>query len=99
MRTLIIAAELVNPPSETVAFRTLTLCSKLELFGPKYHTLIEVEREYQDIYYNYMVERGLFDFVDEIVYPEWNLKGVRIGPPRVDRINFANINYVLRFIS
>lgn len=98
MRNLIIRAELVNPPSELVAFRTLTLMSKIEIFAPKYLTLIEVEREFQDIYYSYMKEKGVFDYIDDIVYPEWNLKGVRIGPPRVDRINSVNINYVLQFI-
>lgn len=100
MQALIIAAELVNPPTELSAFRTFTVYAKMSLFGrgPQHITLIEVERAYQDIYYKYMKDHGLFDCIDDMVYPEWKEIGTRIKPPIVNRINLTNINFLLTLL-
>lgn len=99
MDTLIIAAPLVNPPSETLAFRAVTLYSV-----SKFHltNLIEVEKEYIDMYYNYMKRTGSFDFVKEIVTPSDREEGIRIDTDYhyplsiiTNKITFSNIHALL----
>ena len=73
---LIIASELTgDPPSEGLYFRFLTMVAKKDL---DYDVVIESERENIDIYYKFLKKKGLFDFVDDFVVPEWRIEGVRI---------------------
>ncbi len=102
MNTLIIRAELSNPPSETLAFRSLTMMAQ----GIELDNLIEIEQAYKDIYYHYMKYRGLFDFIEQIVTPPENEKGIRIDlnynyplTIKTDRIVFTNILSLLGQIS
>jgi hypothetical protein len=99
METLIIAAHLINPPSETLAFRTVTLFS-----SSQFHltNLIEVEKEYIDIYYHFMRRTGTFDFIKEIVTPTDREEGIRIDTDSnypltivTDRIIFGNVYSIL----
>jgi hypothetical protein len=99
---LIIRAELSNPPSETLAFRSLTMMSRqIEL-----DNLIEIDQIYKDIYYNYMKFRGLLDFVDQLITPPENENGIRIDMHinypftiKTDRIVFTNVLNLLGQIS
>ena len=43
-----------------------------------YNVLIEVEKEAEDFYYNFLKEKGWFDFVEDFVQPECDIQGVRI---------------------
>ena len=73
---LIIAAELSSdPPSEGLYFRFLTMVAKTDL---NYEVVIESEKEMVDNYYNFLKKKGWYDFVDDIILPEWRVEGVRI---------------------
>lgn len=92
--TLIIRAELSNPPSEALAFRSLTMLTK-EI---SLDNLIEIEQDYKDIYYYYLKYHGLMDFVEQIVTPPEEEKGIRVDrlptsplTIRTDRIIFSNV--------
>lgn len=61
---LIIDAELTEPPSETSAFRDITLYSSIFL---NYEVLIQCERDVKDLYWYWLKNRGAFDFVDDFV--------------------------------
>lgn len=100
--SLIIRAELSNPPSEVLAFRTLTMMARqIEL-----DNLIEIEQTYKDIYYNYMKQKGLMDFVCQIITPPEKENGIRIDYEynysytiKTDRIIFSNILNILGQIT
>tara|TARA_B100000959_G_scaffold261891_1_gene299842 strand:- start:2123 stop:2455 length:333 start_codon:yes stop_codon:yes gene_type:complete len=73
---LIISADLsTDPPSEGLYFRFLTMMAQKEL---DYCVVIESQGEMVDLYYKFLKKRGWFDFIDDIVLPEWEIEGVRI---------------------
>jgi len=73
---LIVKAELSSEPlSEGLYFRFLTMSAKEDL---KYCVLLESKKDQVDNYYNYLKSKGYYDFIEEIVLPEWNLEGVRL---------------------
>jgi hypothetical protein len=73
---LIIAATLSEPPSESLPFRHVTLESHVQL---QMDCLVEVERQMKDAYYRYLLNRGLLDWVEELVTPEERESGLRIA--------------------
>jgi len=73
---LIIVADLSSdPPSEGLYFRYLTMIAQGEL---DYTVLLESEKDHVDIYWKFLKRKGWFDFVNDIILPEWNEEGVRI---------------------
>ncbi len=73
---LIITAELSSdPPSEGLYFRFLTMMAQKEL---NYDVVLESEPDMVDINWRFLKRKGWFDFVDDIVVPEWRIEGVRI---------------------
>ena len=73
---LIIVADLSSdPPSEGLYFRFLTMVAQKEL---GYDVLLESEQEMIDINWKFLKRKGWFDFVDDIIVPEWRLEGVRV---------------------
>jgi hypothetical protein len=73
---LIILADLSSdPPSEGLYFRHLTMVAREEL---DYDVVIEAEGGMVDIYWKFLKRHGWFDFIDDIVVPEWRIEGVRI---------------------
>jgi hypothetical protein len=99
MDNLIITAQLINPPSETLAFRTVTLFSSAEFHLTN---LIEVEKDFVDVYYHYMRKTGAFDFIKEIITPIDREEGIRIDTECIypltivtDRIVFGNTYSIL----
>lgn len=75
MDYLLIKAEFVNPPSESFVLRDITMISK----GVKLNSLIEVQKEYRDIYYScYKSIPGLTDFIEDFVTPEESPFGITI---------------------
>ena len=72
---LIVIASLASPPSEQLAFRTLTLLTETRL---KLDNLIEVGQEEKDIYYKWLKVRGLMDFVRQFVTAPERESGIRI---------------------
>jgi hypothetical protein len=67
--TLVIADALVEPPSEIIPFRTITMiCS--ENFGMD--ILLHTQQDMKDIYYHWMKPRGMMDYVKDILTElEW----------------------------
>jgi hypothetical protein len=97
---LIIAATLSEPPSESLPFRHITLESHIQL---SMECLIEVEQEMKDAYYQYLLHRGLLDWVEEIVTPPENEKGVRISPetkkPMTIKVSSITLNNYISILD
>ena len=73
---LIITAELSSdPPSEGLYFRFVTMMAKKDL---DYDVVLESESGMVDTNWRFLKRKGWFDFVDDIVVPEWRIEGVRI---------------------
>ena len=98
--SLIIVSDLINPPPEGLYFRHLTMVSALDF---KQDVLIESEKEYVDIYYNYLKKRGLYDFVEEFIQPEWRVDGIRIDTelnyPKTIKTNYIRYENVENLIK
>ncbi len=77
---LIIADDLVEPPTETLPFRTVTMFSHDNL---NMDVLLHTTQEMKDMYYHFMKPRGLLDYVSYILNEfEWE-SGVRIDIVRL----------------
>ena len=88
---LIISADLsTDPPSEGLYFRFLTMTAQKEL---DYSVVLESEKEMVDSYYKFLKRRGWFDFVEDIVLPEWKIEGVRIDT-RLDFPRTVQVKYI-----
>jgi hypothetical protein len=73
---LIINANLSSdPPSEGLYFRFLTMVSQKDL---DYCVVLESEKNMIDKYYHFLKKRGWFDYVNDIIVPEWREEGVRL---------------------
>ena len=93
--TLIIQGELVNPPTELQAFRTFTLmANNLHL-----HSILEIEQDAKDLYWNYIKRHRCHDFIEYIITPQEQEKGFRVDYDLVDRITFANLIGLLGFLK
>lgn len=70
---LVIVSELVEPPTESLPFRELTCSAKTNGLD----VLIETENELIDLYYFFLLERGMWDYCDDIILPNQE-SGVRL---------------------
>lgn len=61
---IIVSPLAVEPLSEGLYFRYLTLVAKTQL---RYSILLEAEKKAIDFYWRHLKERGLFDFVDDFI--------------------------------
>ena len=43
-----------------------------------YDVVLESKKETVDYYYHFLTRKGWFDFIDDIVVPEWKIEGVRL---------------------
>lgn len=76
---LIISDSLVNPPTETLAFRFLTMHCRENLHMP---VLIKTTAEFKDVYYKWMLLRGIFDYVDDLLIETDKDDGLKLSPVR-----------------
>lgn len=83
MNLIIVSHLSSDPPSEGLYFRFLTMMAKEDL---NYAVVLEAKKESVDSCYKFLKTKGWFDFVDEIILPEWREEGVRID---------SEINYPL----
>ena len=60
---LVIQGELSEPPTESLAFRDVTYEAK-KTFD---FVLLETQTEFKDIYWKFLLKRGMFDFIDDII--------------------------------
>lgn len=99
MGTLIINAGLVNPPTESLAFYFLTMTTKSQM---EMENILEVDKESKDIYYHFIKDKRIHDYVSELVTPEESETGIRLDleykfPLTVitDRVCFTNVRSIL----
>ena len=72
---LIIADSFVEPPSEVLPFRTITMMSSYNL---DMEVLLHTTQDMKDLYYHFMRPRGMMDYIKDILNErEWE-DGVRI---------------------
>jgi len=77
---LTIADSMVEPPSELMAFRTVTMMSHLDFHM---EILFHTTQELKDLYFQWLKLRGLMDYIDYILTEqEWE-DGVRIDNIKV----------------
>ena len=77
--TLIVVADIVNPPTETLPFRDVTGMAKFDFLMD---VLLESEQDLKDIYWKFMRPRVMFDYIDDIVTPREKEEGLRIDTER-----------------
>ncbi len=77
--TLIVVADIVNPPTEALPFRDVTGMAKFDFLMD---VLLESEQDLKDIYWKFMRPRGMFDYIDDIVTPREKEKGLRLDVER-----------------
>jgi hypothetical protein len=72
---LIISDQLVEPPTDSLAFRTVTMmaCYNLHM-----DVLLHTTQSMKDSYYQWMKPRGLLDFIEELINECENEDGIRI---------------------
>jgi hypothetical protein len=76
---LIISDALIEPPSESFAFRTVTMISHDALHM---QVLVHTTQDMKDFYYHWMKPRGLMDYVSYILNEqEWET-GLRVDVER-----------------
>jgi len=99
MRPLIFVEDIVEPPSESLAIRSL--CILLQ-FQKNCDFLLETTPDMKDIYFSWIRQTGLSDFVKELVLFEEEVVGYRIvsdecKAPYVvaDRISYSNLNQII----
>jgi hypothetical protein len=97
---LIIVAGLSEPPSEPLPFRILTGVSKSEL---KLDVLIETAQTMKDLYYQYMLHRGLLDYAEALITPEEREDGIRLDMEltfaRTIRTRFIRFDNLLNLVG
>jgi len=80
---LIITDQLVEPPTDSLAFRTVTMISRYDLHMD---VLLHTTQDMKDSYYNWMKPRGLLDFIEALINETENEDGIRIDTtPRYPR--------------
>jgi len=100
MGRIIFYEGIVEPPTETLAIRGL--CLYMNIFGRESEILLETQKRNRDLYFKWTKQTGLWDFIEEIVYPEYDIKGLRISCEKtrspymkVDKITYDNLNDIL----
>ncbi len=83
MDTVIIIADLCNPPSERLAFHWLTTEAR---YRSHLSILVEAEDYAKDIYYHFLQDNGLMAGVNAIVTPEECVDAIRLDK----RLNYPN---------
>ena len=100
---LAIEAGLSEPPSDSLCFRFLTQKTKQDFHADN---LVLVEISMRDVYYLYLLRKGLLDYIDDLITPAEERFDLLIAsrpnptPCLLTRgIFFENINSLLARIS
>jgi hypothetical protein len=73
--TLIIADVLVEPPTDSLALRTVTMMSHVNL---GLDVLLHTSQVMSDLYYHWMKPRGLMDYIADIINEQDRVSGIRV---------------------
>lgn len=102
--TVIFCNGIVEPPTENLAVRSL--CLYLDIFADSPVFLLETERDCVDLYYHWLKKTHMNDFIEDIVFPEYDIDGLRLSEIatktpflKIDKISYDNINFILSRIS
>jgi len=90
---LLISAEVVNPPTESLPFRGVTSVARCDL---SMTVLLEAKKEEKDMYWKFMKPRGMMDYVSYIITPEENEDGFRLDLGEITLLNEKIIVSILR---
>ena len=63
---LLVHAPLCEPPTESLPFRYVLSCAKIDCEAS---VLLECAHGTEDMYWQFMRSRGMFDFISDIVWP------------------------------
>jgi len=63
---LIVRAPLSEPPTESLPFRYVLSCARLDC---DMDVLLECECGTKDLYWKFLNQRGMFDFISDIILP------------------------------
>jgi len=104
-KPIIFREGIVCPPSESLAIRSV--CLYVSTFIKKdAEFLLETQRHNKDIYYRWIKQIHLTDFITELVEVEEDVYGLRIGEdverrPRltIDRVTWDNIQQIINILS
>jgi len=62
----LVHAPLCEPPTESLPFRYVLSCAKIDCEAS---VLLECEQGTEDMYWQFMRSRGMFDFISDIIEP------------------------------
>tara|TARA_R100001163_G_C4939280_1_gene111855 strand:- start:282 stop:602 length:321 start_codon:yes stop_codon:yes gene_type:complete len=63
---LIVRAPLSEPPTESLPFRYVLSCANIDC---GMEVLLECEHGTKDLYWKFLNQRGMFDFISDIILP------------------------------
>ena len=63
---LIVRAPLSEPPTESLPFRYVLSCANIDC---GMDVLLECENGTKDLYWKFLNQRGMFDFISDIILP------------------------------
>jgi len=63
---LIVRAPLSEPPTESLPFRYVLSCANIDY---NMDVLLECEDGTKDLYWKFLNQRGMFDFISDIILP------------------------------
>ena len=105
MRPIIFYENIVAPPSESGAVRSVCLYGKV-FINSNLPFLLETTQENKDIYYNWIKEVGLTDFIKEIVTAEEEVNGLRIAEDKkrdpcltISRVSLDNLEHIINMLK
>jgi len=78
---LIVQASLTEPPTDFLSLRIITQVAVQSLH---LDCLIESEQDMKDLYFHYLVKKGLMDFISDIITPDDHIEGLRLANEPVD---------------
>ena len=102
MQPLIFVEGIVEPPSENLAIRSLCIYLSVK---SDCDFILETTDEMKDLYFDWIKNWGLHDFIKELVLVEEKVQGLRISVDKrvqpcliVDRIDYCNLGHVISSI-
>tara|TARA_R100001163_G_scaffold37181_1_gene28423 strand:- start:407 stop:736 length:330 start_codon:yes stop_codon:yes gene_type:complete len=105
MRPIIFYENIVAPPSESGAVRSVCLYGKV-FIDSNLPFLLETTQENKDIYYNWIKEVGLTDFIKEIVTAEEEVNGLRIAEDKkrdpcltISKVSLDNLEHIINMLK
>ena len=105
MKPIIFYENIVAPPSESGAVRSVCLYGKV-FIDSNLPFLLETTQENKDIYYNWIKEVGLTDFIKEIVTAEEEVNGLRIAEDKkrdpcltISKVSLDNLEHIINMLK